>query len=743
MNRIFSRILVTEPTDRAIATQQQRMNDSRPLLTLKRWLLIYLLCTVATLYALPRAALALPQQQAAPASDTTTADTQFQNARQLYEQSKWAEALPLFDEARKLYNAAEETAKEAEAWLYIGRTQGQLEATNNAAIAFQNSAALYKTLNDPAQQVTALQELGALLATAAQYDEAIAAYNQAIEAARTLEDDQPQRLLRAALREVRDQQALITYQAELEAAEAAGDQAAAATALHNLAALAQSKSNYTEALASFEKELAIQRDLADEQAIAKTLQAIGDINAALDEQEAAITAYQEAQTLWQKLGMKGSDAETLGSLGAVYVQQAAYDKARTAYEAALAIWQGADEQSEAALVLRELAKVYYQLEDYTAAEKAFNDELAGWQALGDEANLITAQRNLGRFYASRQQYEEALTQYNALIALAESKKDSALLAQSYADTATVYSGLKRYPEALTAYNQALTLWQEAAATAQIVTTVDAIAKVQVTLKAYDDALQSYTQLLKLAQAEGSNTPTAPIQEAMAKLYATTNQVDQAVASYQAALQAQEEPAAKLRIYSAIAELYRTNERYESAITNYQSALTLAQSLGDGDSQRSLLERLGASYQALDAYDEALASYQQAAELWRTVDTARYDRLITTIGRLERQAQANYLAAQTENGVYLPAEAATVKGEVDIIGIAQHPTFRKWQLDLLINGEEGNATFIRVGFSAAPTAKRLTTLDTTKYPNGTHKLRLRVVRGDLNYDEYFSTVTIAN
>jgi hypothetical protein len=35
------------------------------------------------------------------------------------------------------------------------------------------------------------------------------------------------------------------------------------------------------------------------------------------------------------------------------------------------------------------------------------------------------------------------------------------------------------------------------------------------------------------------------------------------------------------------------------------------------------------------------------------------------------------------------------------------------------------------------------LDTTQYPNGTHTLRLRIVRTDFNYDEYSVTITIAN
>ena len=38
---------------------------------------------------------------------------------------------------------------------------------------------------------------------------------------------------------------------------------------------------------------------------------------------------------------------------------------------------------------------------------------------------------------------------------------------------------------------------------------------------------------------------------------------------------------------------------------------------------------------------------------------------------------------------------------------------------------------------------LITWDTTRYPDGDHVLRLRVVHSDLNYDEYFLPITIKN
>lgn len=89
----------------------------------------------------------------------------------------------------------------------------------------------------------------------------------------------------------------------------------------------------------------------------------------------------------------------------------------------------------------------------------------------------------------------------------------------------------------------------------------------------------------------------------------------------------------------------------------------------------------------------------------------------------------------------PAAGATVSGQTPVLGIVTHPAFRKWQLDLLLDGV--TETFLAVGESPAPEPAELVRWDTTLYPNGDHQLRLRVVYDGMNYDEYFTAVTVAN
>lgn len=102
--------------------------------------------------------------------------------------------------------------------------------------------------------------------------------------------------------------------------------------------------------------------------------------------------------------------------------------------------------------------------------------------------------------------------------------------------------------------------------------------------------------------------------------------------------------------------------------------------------------------------------------------------------IQAQAPANGLTL--ENG-----DVAAASGVVAVWGVADHATFRKWQLDLLLSGTE--PVFLTLGEDPIPSPSLLAALDTSLYPDGEHQLRLRVVHSNLNYDEYFLPIRIAN
>lgn len=107
---------------------------------------------------------------------------------------------------------------------------------------------------------------------------------------------------------------------------------------------------------------------------------------------------------------------------------------------------------------------------------------------------------------------------------------------------------------------------------------------------------------------------------------------------------------------------------------------------------------------------------------------------------EAQAEAPPVS-YSQGAIFEPAAGAEVSGVVSVVAQANHPTFRKWQLDLMIDGV--NETFLALGETPALDPTELMAWDTTLYPSGDHVLRLRVVYEGANYDEFTAAVKIRN
>jgi hypothetical protein len=104
------------------------------------------------------------------------------------------------------------------------------------------------------------------------------------------------------------------------------------------------------------------------------------------------------------------------------------------------------------------------------------------------------------------------------------------------------------------------------------------------------------------------------------------------------------------------------------------------------------------------------------------------------------ADRNFELTVTTNGFSNLKDGATLSGAVEVKGNASDPKFAKWQLDVLPGGDANKAIFLALGQTPGEFSQKV---DTTAFPNGEHALRLRVVRGDGNYNEYITKFVIAN
>lgn len=110
-----------------------------------------------------------------------------------------------------------------------------------------------------------------------------------------------------------------------------------------------------------------------------------------------------------------------------------------------------------------------------------------------------------------------------------------------------------------------------------------------------------------------------------------------------------------------------------------------------------------------------------------------------------------VSAQGGNGIAEPAEGSVISGVVVINGTAQHASFLRYEIAFRQVGSEFGWISFAQGDQPV-VAGTLAIWDTSVgqnvnapvFPDGAYELRLRVVRQDFNYDEYFVTgLTISN
>lgn len=103
-------------------------------------------------------------------------------------------------------------------------------------------------------------------------------------------------------------------------------------------------------------------------------------------------------------------------------------------------------------------------------------------------------------------------------------------------------------------------------------------------------------------------------------------------------------------------------------------------------------------------------------------------------------------AQTVNGISSPAPGDSVSGVVVVTGTAVHPDYLRYELAFRRRDTPASEWIVFAEGTQQVTNGTLAVWDTTVgrdagspvFPDGSYELRLRVVRTDYNYDEYFTT-----
>ncbi|MBP0022607.1 MAG: tetratricopeptide repeat protein [Roseofilum sp. SID2] len=362
-----------------------------------------------------------------------------QQVVELYRQGKYAEAVPLAEEALKIRQ------------LVLG------EQHPNVA--------------------SSLNDLGLLYLSMGRYEDALPLFQQALQMRQSLLGKQHRQVaislnnLALLYREMgRYEEALPLFQDALQMNQTLlGEHPNVAQNLNNLAALYRSMGRYEDALPLFQQALQMRQSLLGEQhpQVANTLNHLALLYESMGRYEDALPLFQD--TLQMRQSLLGEQhpqvAISLNNLALLYSSMGRYEDALPLHQDALQMFQSllGEQHPHVAISLNNLAGLYSSMGRYEDALPLHQDALQMSQSLlGEQHPQVASSLNhLAVLYSEMGRYEDALPLSQDALLMRQSLlgEQHPSIASSLNTLAFLYTAMGRYEDALPLFQDALQMSQ--------------------------------------------------------------------------------------------------------------------------------------------------------------------------------------------------------------------------------------------------------------------------------------------
>ncbi|MBI5829907.1 MAG: tetratricopeptide repeat protein, partial [Chloroflexi bacterium] len=175
--------------------------------------------------------------------------------------------------------------------------------------------------------------------------------------------------------------------------------------------------------------------------------------------------------------------------------------------------------------------------------------------------------------------------------------------------------------ALASYEEALRLFRAVGDRLGEANVLQALGDVQSFRKDNGAALESYRQALELFRAVGARLGEANVLKALGDVQSFRDERDAALESYRQALElfrAVGDRLGEANVRLALGGLKRRDKNIAGARADFEGALRSYRAIGDRYSEGRALYRLGDCAADEEKWEDALAAYRQAAELWQGI-----------------------------------------------------------------------------------------------------------------------------
>ena len=337
-----------------------------------------------------------------PISAQTTPDRKAEADRllaqglQLYQTSRYREAIPVLESALQIYRDIKDKNGEAVSLLGLGTAYRNLGQYEKAIDFFKQSLVITKQIGERNGEAVSLNNLGLTYESLGQYEKSIDFYQQSLTIFKQI-----------------------------------GKRNGEATSLNNLGDIYNSLGQYQKSIDFHQQSLAIFKQIGDRTGEARSLNNLGASYNSLGQYQKSIDFYQQSLAIFKQIGNRSSEASSLSNLGIAYNYLRQYQKAIDFYQQSLAISKQIGDRSGEATSLNNLGLTYKNLEQYQKAINFYQQSLVILKQIGYRSGEGASLRNLGELFAQQKQPELAILFYKQSVNVRESiRKDIKGLSQT-------------------------------------------------------------------------------------------------------------------------------------------------------------------------------------------------------------------------------------------------------------------------------------------------------------------------
>ena len=413
------------------------------------------------------------------------------------------------------------------------------------------------------------------------------------------------------------QKALDYYNRALPVFRAVSDRDGEASTLNNIGGVYYALGEKQKALDYYNQALAVYRQAGDHGGEATVLSAMGAIYDSLGEKQKALESDNQALPIYRAAGDRDGEARTLNNIGHVYSDLGEEQKALDYYNQALPIYRAAGDRDGEARTLNNVGLVDDALGEKQKALEYDNQALSILRQVGDRDTEATTLNNMGFVYDALGEKQKALEYYNQALPILRQVGDSDTEARTLNNIGLVYDALGERQKALEYYNQALPILRQVGDRDTEARTLNNMGLVYDALGEKQKALEYYNQALPILRQVGDRDTEARTVNNMGYVYDALGQKQKALEYYNRAL-----PILRLvgdrdteaRTLNNIGLVYDDLGEKQKALEHYNQALPLYRQVGDRDGEATALNNIGQVYDALGEKQKALEYYNQAMPL---------------------------------------------------------------------------------------------------------------------------------